>query len=135
MDIIYPMFVLVVLTFVVGFSTGVSRLIHAKKGRVDPRYFKLFNGYTPPDSMLKLARNFSNLLEVPVLFYTVSIVSLSLGLANHTMIILAWSFVILRMIHSVINITYNNPLHRFVVFLLSSVIVLVMWVHLVMSIK
>lgn len=85
--------------------------------------------------MLKLARNFSNLLEVPVLFYTVSIVSLSLGLANHTMIILAWSFVILRMIHSVIHITYNNPLHRFVVFLLSSVIVLVMWVHLVMSIK
>jgi hypothetical protein len=127
------MFALVVLTFFIGFSTGISRLISAKKGLVDPKYFKLFVGDTPPESMLKLGRNFSNLLEVPILFYTVCIISLTLGGNDKLMTGFAWVFVILRVIHSIIHITYNNPFHRFLVFLLSSIIILIMWVHLVTS--
>ncbi len=133
MEIIYPMFALVVLTFFIGFSTGISRLISATKGLVDPKYFKLFVGDTPPESMLKLGRNFSNLLEVPILFYTVCIISLTLGGNDKLMTGFAWVFVILRVIHSIIHITYNNPFHRFLVFLLSSIIILIMWVHLVTS--
>lgn len=116
MEIIYPMFALVVLTFIVGFSTGIVRFISVEKRLVDPRYFKLLAGYTPPDSMVKLARNFSNLLEVPILFYAVCIIALTLGLNDKLMIGLAWAFVVLRIIHTVIHITYNNPFHRFVVF-------------------
>lgn len=134
MDIIYPMFALVVLTFIVGFSTGISRLVSAKKGLVDPRYFRLFAGHTPPDSMLKLGRNFSNLFEVPVLFYAVGIINLTLGFNDKLMIGFAWAFVILRIIHSIIHVTYNNPMHRFLVFLLSSSIVLIMWIQLVTTI-
>ena len=134
MDIIYPMFALVVLTFIVGFSTGISRLMSAEKGLVDPRYFRLFAGHTPPDSMLKLGRNFSNLFEVPVLFYAVGIINLTLGFNDKLMIRFAWAFVILRIIHSIIHVTYNNPMHRFLVFLLSSSIVLIMWIQLVTTI-
>ncbi|WP_205342404.1 MAPEG family protein [Denitrificimonas caeni] len=134
MDIIYPMFALVVLTFIVGFSTGISRLVSAKKGLVDPKYFRLFAGHTPPDSMLKLGRNFSNLFEVPVLFYAVGIINLTLGFNDKLMIGFAWAFVILRIIHSIIHVTYNNPMHRFLVFLLSSSIVLIMWIQLVTTI-
>jgi hypothetical protein len=134
MDIIYPMFALVVLTFIVGFSTGISRLMSAEKGLVDPRYFRLFAGHTPPDSMLKLGRNFSNLFEVPVLFYAVGIINLTLGFNDKLMIGFAWAFVILRIIHSIIHVTYNNPMHRFLVFLLSSCIVLIMWIQLVTTI-
>jgi len=134
MDIIYPMFALVVLTFIVGFSTGISRLMSAKKGLVDPKYFRLFAGHTPPDSMLKLGRNFSNLFEVPVLFYAVGIINLTLGFNDKLMIGFAWAFVILRIIHSIIHVTYNNPMHRFLVFLLSSSIVLIMWIQLVTTI-
>ncbi|MDY0415651.1 MAG: MAPEG family protein [Pseudomonas sp.] len=134
MDIIYPMFALVVLTFIVGFSTGISRLVSAKKGLVDPRYFRLFAGHTPPDSMHKLGRNFSNLFEVPVLFYAVGIINLTLGFNDKLMIGFAWAFVILRIIHSIIHVTYNNPMHRFLVFLLSSCIVLIMWIQLVTTI-
>ncbi len=87
MDIIYPMFALVVLAFIVGFSTGISRLVSAKKGLVDPKYFRLFAGHTPPDSMLKLGRNFSNLFEVPVLFYAVGIINLTLGFNDKLMMV------------------------------------------------
>jgi hypothetical protein len=135
MDIIYPMFALVVLTFIIGFSTGISRLISAKKGLVDRRYFKLFTGYSPPDNIVKLGRNFSNLLEVPILFYVVGIILLVLDINNQLMQNFAWTFVVLRIIHSIIHVTYNKPIHRFLAFLLSSSIVLIMWVHLVMVIS
>ena len=135
MEIIYPMFTLVVLTFVIGFSTGVSRLISVKKGHVDRRYFKLLSGYAPPDYIIKLGRNFSNLLEVPVLFYILGILLLVLGINNQIMLMFAWSFVVLRIIHSIIHVTYNNPFHRFYAFLLSSCIVLIMWVQLVIIIS
>lgn len=134
MEIIYPMFALVMLTFIVGFSTGISRFISAKKGLVDPRYFKLFTGYAPPDNIAKLGRNFSNLFEVPVLFYTVGIIILVLGINSQLILGLAWAFVALRIIHSIIHISYNNPIHRFLAFLLSSSIVLIMWVQLVIII-
>jgi hypothetical protein len=135
MDIIYPMFALVVLTFIIGFSTGISRLISAKKGLVDRRYFKLFTGYSPPDNIVKLGRNFSNLLEVPILFYVVGIILLVLDINNQLMQNFAWTFVVLRIIHSIIHVTYNKPIHRFLAFLLSSSIVLIMWVQLVMVIS
>lgn len=135
MDIIYPMFALVVLTFVIGFSTGIARLVSAKKGQVDRRYFKLFSGYAPPDYIVKLGRNFSNLFEVPVLFYTLGIILLVLGINNSLMIGFAWAFVGLRVIHSVIHVTYNNPIHRFLAFLLSSSIVLIMWVQFIIIIS
>ena len=135
MEIIYPMFALVVLTFVIGFSTGISRLISAKKGLVDRRYFKLFAGYTPPDNIVKLGRNFSNLLEVPILFYAVGIILLTLDINNQLILGFAWAFVVFRIIHSIIHITYNNPIHRFLAFILSSIIVLVMWVQLVIIIS
>jgi hypothetical protein len=135
MEFIYPMFALVVLTFVIGFSTGISRLISAKKGLVDRRYFKLFAGYTPPDNIVKLSRNFSNLLEVPILFYAVGIILLTLDINNQLILGFAWAFVVFRIIHSIIHITYNNPIHRFLAFILSSIIVLVMWVQLVIIIS
>jgi len=135
MEIIYPMFALVVLTFIIGFSTGISRFVSAKKGHVDRRYFKLLSGYAPPEYIVKLGRNFSNLLEVPVLFYALGIILLVLGINNTLMIACAWAFVGLRIIHSFIHVTYNNPIHRFLAFLLSSSIVLIMWVQLIVIIS
>ena len=134
MEIIYPMFTLVVLTFVIAFSTGISRLISAKKGHVDRRYFKLLSGYDAPDYIVKLGRNFSNLLEVPVLFYVLCIILLALGINNSLIIKFAWAFVVLRIVHSFIHVTYNNPIHRFLAFILSSSIVLIMWIQLIIII-
>jgi len=135
MEIIYPMFVLVVLTFVIGFSTGISRLVSVKKGHVDRKYFKLLSGYAPPDYIVKLGRNFSNLLEVPVLFYALGTITLALGIKNSLILGCAWAFVVLRIVHSFIHVTYNNPIHRFLAFVSSSSIVLIMWVQLIITIS
>lgn len=134
MSIIYPMFALIVLTFVVGFSMGASRLISVKKGQVDPLYYKLLSGFTPPEYVIKLGRNFSNLLEVPILFYTLGVLLVALNVSSPIILVLAWCFVGLRIVHSIIHITYNHPKHRFYAFLASSLIVLAMWVQLIILI-
>lgn len=135
MEIIYPMFALVVLTFVIGISTGVTRFVSVNKRQVDRRYFKLLSGYAAPDYIVKLGRNFSNLLEVPVLFYALGIILLALGINDSIILGFAWAFVFLRIVHSFIHVTYNNPIHRFLAFLLSSCIVLIMWIQLIVIIS
>ncbi|WP_075178386.1 MAPEG family protein [Neptunomonas phycophila] len=135
MSIIYPMFALVVVTFVVGLSMGAARLISVKKGQVNPKYYKLLTGYEAPENIIKLSNNFSNLLEVPILFYILGVLLVALDISNSVILILAWCFVALRIVHSVIHITYNHPKHRFYAFLTSSLIVLAMWVKLIILIS
>lgn len=131
MEIIIPMFFLVCLTFVVGISLGAARMVLSAKGQADPRYFKLWAGFSPPDHVQKLERNFSNLFEVPVIFYLAGVIAMTINVQNAVIHCLAWAFVALRYVHSIIHITYNNPLHRMIVFLLSSLMALAMWGQLV----
>jgi len=135
MNVIYPMFALIVITFVIGFSMGVSRLISVKRRQVDPQYYKLLSGDTPPEYVTKLTRNFNNLFEVPILFYILCVLSVVLNVSSPLIFVLAWVFVGLRIIHSIIHITYNHPKHRFYVFLTSCLVVLAMWILLIILIS
>lgn len=130
MEILNPIYSLVLLTFLVGFSLGASRLVSAKKGHVDRRYFKLMAGYEPPEYSKKLERNFSNLLELPLLFYLVCVLSIVLKVSSPLLLSLAWTFVGLRVLHTAIHVTYNYPYHRFFAFLVSTLVLLAMWYEL-----
>ena len=46
------------------------------------------------------------------------------------MLALAWSYVVLRVAHSMIHCTYNRIVHRFTAFALSNVILVALWVSL-----
>lgn len=135
MELIYPMFAMVLLTTVVGFSTAYVRITSAYSGQVDPRYFKLMSKYDVPDRVAKFGRNFDNLFEVPVLFYVACLVAMTLQLFNPVLLMLAWIFFILRITHTVIHLTYNNPLHRFFPFALSSICVVAMWIDILLLVK
>ena len=135
MELIYPMFAMVVLTLVVGLMTAYKRISGAKKGELDPRYFRLMAGYDVSSKLVQLGRNFDNLFQVPVLFYVVCVLAITMQLSNGFLVLMAWVFVVLRVVHSVIHITYNHPLHRFLPFVLSFMIVFSMWVNLVASVN
>ncbi len=135
MSIIYPMFALVLLTFTVCFGVGIARLISVQKRQVSPKYYKLLSGYTPPDYVVKLGRNFDNLLEVPVLFYLLGVLMIALNLSSAFILNLAWAFVVFRLIHTLIHVTYNTPTHRFLAYLVSCTILLVMWIEFMMIIS
>jgi hypothetical protein len=134
LELIYPMFAMVILTAVVGVLTAFLRIRSSITGEVDPRYYKLLSGFAVTETVEKFGRNFSNLFEVPVLFYAACITALALKIDNQTLLVLAWIFVALRVIHTLIHISYNNVLHRFLPFFLSFLCAVGMWVVVVMSV-
>ena len=75
-------------------------------------------------------RIFMNLLEVPVLFYALAFIAFSTNQVNLVSVGLAWLYVVLRVVHSLIYFTYNHVVHRFAVFAISNLVVLAMIVYL-----
>jgi hypothetical protein len=135
MDIIYPVFCLVMLTFIMAFATGTSRLISVRRKQINPKYYVLLSGDTPPDYVQKIGRNFANLLEVPVLFYLLAVLVITLEINNALLLNLAWLYVALRLVHTIIHVSYNYVMHRFMVFGLSVLTLLAMWVQFIMLVE
>ena len=68
------------------------------------------------------ADNYNHLLEQPTLFYAVTLTLTVLGAADGTSVTLAWAYVGLRVVHSLVQATVNIILLRFAVFALASVV-------------
>ena len=75
-------------------------------------------------------RNLMNLLELPLLFYVVCIIFYVSGTADAIALVLAWTYVALRGLHSLVHLTYNNVMHRLAAYAASSVVLLALWVRL-----
>lgn len=75
-------------------------------------------------------RSMMNLLELPVLFYVVCIVSYMTDSVGSTILFLAWLYVSLRIAHTVIHLSYNKVLHRLIAFAASNVTLIAMWIVL-----
>ena len=131
MDIIYPVFTLVLFTFVVLLALATSRFVSVRRRDVNPKLFVLMAGYEPPVYVQKLTRNFANLLEIPMFFYLLAVLMITLEINDPILVNLAWLFVGTRILHSAIHITYNHVMQRFGVFLVSAITLLVMWIRFI----
>jgi hypothetical protein len=128
-----PMFALVMLTFLVMVLTFRSRASAVRRGDVSLKHFALMQDGELPEFVVKTSRNFSNLFETPVLFYTAGVVYLALDLTASTPILAAWLYVAARCLHTLIHLTYNNVLHRLIVFGLANLSLLVMWITIMQA--
>ena len=128
---LYAMFMLVILTMVIMVLTARVRIESVQSGTVPQSYYSLMEGHDIPDFVAKTTRNFNNLFEVPTLFYAGGAVYLVLDQAGQLPIISAWIFVAARVMHSIIHLSYNNVLHRLVIFAIGNLSVLVIWLGIV----
>lgn len=76
-----------------------------------------------------VADNYNHLAEAPTVFYAVVIALVLLGQADTLSTILAWAYVALRYIHSLIQATVNIVIVRFSVFVLSWLVLGIMIVR------
>ena len=128
-----PMFFMVMLTFVILVFTLRIRLAPVRRGGVSLSYYSMFQGEETPDLVIKTRRNVANLFEVPVLFYAAGVLYVALEMSDSVPVTLACLFVIARLIHNVIHLSYNNVMHRLVVFGVGNLSVLGMWISIVSS--
>lgn len=73
-----------------------------------------------PHRMRYVTDNYNHLFEQPTLFYAVVIYIYLSGHSDQGNVILAWAYVTLRLIHSLIQITVNNVSWRAAVFAVSA---------------
>jgi hypothetical protein len=130
-SLMLPLLGQVLLTFVVMFTMYFRRIEEFKAKRIHPDSVKTRHEFRNrlTDSA-NSADNFLNLFEMPVLFYVAMLLAMTLLVSDALLVALAWLYVVLRVAHSVIHVTYNTVMHRFYVFAASALVLLVIWVRL-----
>jgi hypothetical protein len=82
-----------------------------------------------PDEANWKAHNYNHLMEQPTIFYAVALTLALLGFGGGINLYLAWGYVALRIVHSLIQATANVVLYRFIAFNLATLCLLGLTVH------
>ena len=130
MNILIPGLVLGIYTVLFFFYLGFSRRNAVLSREMDPKYYETFSEGQEPRRLKILSRHGANLFEMPLLFYVVLLMIYVTGSTSLAFVILAWTFVGLRAVHAFIHLGRNIVLHRFLVFGLSVVVLLGLYIGL-----
>jgi hypothetical protein len=79
-----------------------------------------------PPRVRWVADNYNHLMEQPTIFYALVFYTYLAGQQDAANIIIAWTYVALRVLHSLIQVTRNVVMARFSVFAVSSVVLAVL---------
>ncbi|MDD2989703.1 MAG: MAPEG family protein [Zoogloea sp.] len=126
-SILYPLFALSGWTFLILVLIAYRRIGAGLAGRVRPADFRFGESAAVPPEVCLPNRNYMNLLELPVLFYVVGLIGFVTAQQSALQLGLAWAYVGLRVVHSLIHLSYNNVYHRLAVFALSNLVLLALW--------
>jgi hypothetical protein len=129
--LVYPVLAQVFLTFVVYIFLGVRRYQAIKSRKTRPRDIAL-SGDAWPDAEKKVANNLRNQSEAPVVFYVLCGVATYLGITPFGMTILAWIFVLSRVVHTAVHATSNVLWLRALVFAVGLTVLVIMWFVIVL---
>ena len=87
-----------------------------------------------PDKAQWPAHNYMHLMEQPTIFYAVAIVIALTGTGNGVNAWIAWAYVGLRIVHSILQVTINKINIRFLLFLVSTLCLIALTLHAAMAV-
>lgn len=125
--IFLPALAMVALTFAVWVRMYVVRIGQMRRERIHPQSIAMSAQVAQRLSDTRASDNFRNLFELPVLFYAALIAAAATGQVGSPVLGLAWSFVALRVAHSVIQCGYNKVMHRFWVYIAGALVLWALW--------
>jgi hypothetical protein len=114
-------------TALVWFKLYADRLGEMRAKRIDPQALATARAAAGKLERTQAADNFRNLFEVPVLFYVLCIAIAANGGSTPSIVAAAWAYVGLRAVHSLVHVTYNRVVHRFLVYAGSTLLLFGMW--------
>jgi len=123
-----PVLALILLSLVVWVWMYATRLPAMARARIDPESVKIARTLGPllPDDVRQVADNYNHLMEQPTIFYALVFTIILSGQTDALNVNLAWAYVLLRVAHTLIQCTVNIVRLRFLVFALSTVVLMVM---------
>jgi hypothetical protein len=125
--ILYPVFVQVFLTFFLQGWMRKERVGAVKRGEVTFGDISLRQQKWPARAT-QISNAFHHQLEVPILFYAIVAFLMITSQVDLLFVVLAWIFVLARIVHAYIHTTVNRQPYRFYSYALASITLLLMWV-------
>ena len=125
--IFLPALAMVALTIGVWLRMYANRIGEMKRERIHPQAVATSAQMAARIHDTRAADNFRNLFELPVLFYLALVVAALSAQVNAVTLALAWAFVVLRIVHSVIQCGYNKVMHRFRAYLFGGLVLWALW--------
>jgi hypothetical protein len=126
-----PVVALVAWTFVMWLWMYATRLpaLRRMKLKLDPTAPRGEQMAQLPPEVRWKADNYNHLMEMPTIFYPIAIVLALVSTGPGVDAALAWTYVGLRVVHSVFQATVNRIEIRFVFFALSSLVLMALTVR------
>jgi hypothetical protein len=126
-SLLVPVFVQVALTLALMGWMASHRVTAIRSGAVRPRDIALREPNWPARAT-QIANCFHNQFELPVLFYVLVALILITRTNSTEFVLLAWAFVITRLVHAFIHTTSNRVDRRFYAMAAGMAILVVMWI-------
>jgi len=126
--IIWPMIIVALATWWIYIPMGKARVAGVMSGKTKVSVYRL--NIDEPEESLRFSNALRNQYETPTLFYAVCLAAFVTDNANMLMIVLAFAYALVKILHVSIQITTNRIRYRRKVFGLSWVILGLMWVGL-----
>ncbi len=128
--ILYPVFAMFLLVAIVLLRMRRLRFAAVRSGEVSIKYYRAYQDGDEPEALRVVSRHFVNLFEMPVLFYVGVIMVYITHNVNAWLVGLAWLYVALRYMHSVVHLGSNDVRVRVTVYFASAFVLFVLWASL-----
>ncbi|XUU59699.1 MAPEG family protein [Erythrobacter sp. HA6-11] len=131
MQILQPVVALAIWTMIMWAWMYATRIPAMSKAQIAPDEAQRTGvlDKTLPERVQWKAHNYNHLHEQPTVFYAIAIVLAVLEQGDGMNALLAWIYVGLRVAHSLVQATANKVMVRFVLFALSSVVLIALIFH------
>jgi hypothetical protein len=126
--IFFPVAAMMLLVGVVTCLMLHERMTEMKLRKIHPKKVASSTQMSRTLEQTQAADNYKNLFEMPVFFYVLCIALFATQKATHMWCMMAWIYVALRVVHSYIHISYNNVMHRFTAFAISTCLLVGLWI-------
>ena len=132
-EILRPVVVLIAWSLVMLVWMVVVRLPAMRKAGIDLGKARggkpgALDGVVPDEAQWP-AHNYMHLMEQPTLFYAVALTLALIGAGDGLNATIAWAYVLLRIGHSIVQVTANVIRFRFALFALSSLALIALTLH------
>jgi hypothetical protein len=132
---ITPVLALIGWTFVMWFWMYATRIPAMQKANVDmAELTRTGKKLDLPAEVARVADNYNHLHEQPTIFYALALATQVAGAADGVNVALAWTYVGLRVAHSLVQATVNVIPVRFTIFSLASFVLMALLIRTALAV-
>ena len=128
MTIVHPLIGMVVLTLLVTIWLLYFAINSTLTGKVHIKQFRIYDGEFPINFQ-SARQHYKNMFEMPILFYILCILLIINNNYTQFDVIVAWGFVLFRVLHSLARIPNRDVNIRFGLFAGSFIMLVIGWIN------